>query len=88
MVTQDLAYEKGGGYVRCLTLFANVDPSFINDSNLNTKEEYGRHVTTINNQLPASMLKSLRWDSEIHELTKSLYRLEYKHGMKYDAINV
>ena len=83
-----MAYDKGGGFIRCLTLFANVDPAFLSDASLNTKEEYQRHVRTLNNKLPTSILKSIRWNSDIHEMTQSLYEIEYKYDLKYDAIKL
>ena len=85
VVSQDLAYDKGGGYIRCLTLFANVDRTSIEDGNPNTKEEYLQHVNTIN-QLPSSVVKTLHWNSDIHKMTEELYGLRYKYDFTYNAI--
>ncbi len=84
-MTQDLAYDKGGGYIRCLTLFANVDPAYIHNDNLNTMEEYRRHVKTMDHTLPSSIIKSLHWNSDIHKMTEKLYDLKYKYKLEYVA---
>ena len=83
VVTQDLAYDEGGGYIRCLTLFANVDPAHIHDENLNTMEEYRGHVQKMDDLLPSSILKSLHWNSDIHKMTETLYGLKYKYKLEY-----
>ena len=85
MVTQDLAYDKGGGFLRCLMLFANVDPTYIYNENINTAVEYRRMVETINDELPSSILRSLSWNSDIHAMTEKLYKLKYKSELKYIA---
>ena len=85
-MTQDLAYDKGGGYIRCLTLFSNVEPTSTEDGNPNTKDEYLRHVRTINHRLPSSIVKTLHWNSDIHKMTEELYGVQYKYEFTYKAI--
>ena len=83
--TQDLAYDKGGGFLRCLTLFANVDPK-PNSDNQNTREEYKHLVSIIDKRFSSSTLKSLHWTSEIHALTEKLYGFQYEYDLQYDAV--
>ena len=85
VVTQELAYDKGGGYIRCLTLFANIDPASALDETSVKKEKYRRHVSTINQRIPSSIIKSLHWNSEIHEMTEKLFGLQYKYELSYEA---
>ena len=85
ITTHDLAYDKGGGFLRCLTLFANVETK-ANMDNHNTKEEYKNLVSIIDQKFSNSTLKSLHWTSEMHELTEKLYGLKYKYDIRYDAV--
>ena len=84
--THDLAYEKGGGFLRCLTLFANVDPK-ANSDNQNTREEYKHLVSIIDQNFSSSTLKSLHRTWEIHALTDKLYGLQYKYDLRYNAVS-
>ena len=77
----DLAYDKGGGFLRCLTLFSNVDTKR-NMVNHNTREEYNYLVSIIDKKFSSSTLKSLHWTSEIHALTEKLYGLQYKCDLR------
>ena len=80
-----MAYDKGGGFLRCLTLFANVETK-VNMDNHNTKEEYKNLVSIIDQKFSNSTLKSLHWTSEMHELTEKLYGLKYKYDLRYDTV--
>ena len=80
-----MAYDKGGGFMRCLTLFANVETK-ANLDNHNTREEYKDLVSIIDQTFSNSTLKSLHWTSEIHELTEKLYGLKYEYDLRYDAV--
>ena len=77
----DLAYDKGGGFLRCLTLFSNVDTK-TNMDNHNTREEYKYLVSVIEQKFSYSTLKRLHWTSEIHALTEKLYGLQYKYDLR------
>ena len=85
VTTHDLAYDKGGGFMRCLTLFANVETR-TNAENYNTREEYKRLVSIIDQRFSNATLKTLHWTAEIHELTEKLYGLKYKYSLRYDAV--
>ena len=87
VTTHDLAYDKGGGFMRCLTLFANVDTK-ASKENINTIEEYKQLVSIIDQRFSNSTLKTLHWTSEIHELTEKLYGLQYKYELQYDAVSL
>ena len=71
--------------MRCLTLFANVEAK-ANMDNHNTKEEYKNLVSIIDQKFSNSTLKSLHWNSEMHELTEKLYGLKYQYDIRYDAV--
>ena len=71
--------------MRCLTLFANVETK-ANMDNHNTREEYKDLVSIIDQTFSNSTLKSLHWNSEMHELTEKLYGLKYEYDLRYDAV--
>ena len=71
--------------MRCLTLFANVETKNSND-NLNTSDEYKQLVSIIDQKFSISLLKTLHWTSDIHDLTEKLYGLKYKYQLQYDAV--
>ena len=71
--------------MRCLTLFANVETKNSND-NLNTSDEYKQLVSIIDQKFSNSLLKTLHWTSDIHDLTEKLYGLKYKYELHYDAV--
>ena len=93
--TQDLAYDKGGGFVRCLTLFTNVDVNPANiTSGINaldrmepdgTKEEYKSYVSKLEAVFSNTTLGSLHWTPSIHKLTENLYGMKYKYEIQYRA---
>ena len=87
VTTHDLAYDKGGGFMRCLTLFANVDIR-ANKENFKSGEEYKKLVSIIDQRFSNSTLKPLHWTSEIHDLTEKLYGLKYKYELQYDAVSI
>ena len=80
-----MAYEKGGGFLRCLTLFANVDIKAKID-NRNTRQEYNRLVSIINQKVSNSTIETLYWTKEIHEMTKKLYGLKYEYKLQFDEV--
>lgn len=71
--------------MRCLTLFANVKTKNSTD-NLNTSDEYKQLVSIIDQKFSNSLLKTLHWTSDIHDLTEKLYGLKYKYELKYDVV--
>ena len=80
-----MAYDKGGGFLRCLLLLANVETK-ANMDNHNTREEYKDLVSIIDQTFSNSTLKSLHWTSEMHELTEKLYGLKYEYDLRYEAV--
>ena len=86
VVTQELAYDKGGGYIRCLMLFTNMVPTSPDDKNSNTEYEYKKYVRTIGQTMPKSVMKTLHWDKDVHEMTRKLYGLSYKYDLSYKTV--
>ena len=87
VVTQDLAYDKGGGFIRCLTLFANVDTAFDQTGASKNQALYRQYAKNIKNALTSSELEALHWTTEIHEMTEELYGLQYDYEVTYGATN-
>ena len=87
VVTQDLAYDKGGGFIRCLTLFANVDTAFDQTGASKNQGLYRQYAKNIKNALTPSELETLHWTTEIHEMTEELYGLQYDYEVTYGATN-
>ena len=87
VVTQDLAYDKGGGFIRCLTLFANVDTASDQTGASTNQGLYRQYAKNIKNVLTPSELEALHWTTEIHEMTEELYGLQYDYEVTYGATN-
>lgn len=87
VVTQDLAYDKGGGFIRCLTLFANVDTAFDQTGASKHQGLYRQYAKNIKNALTPSELEALHWTTEIHEMTEELYGLQYDYEVTFRATN-
>ena len=87
VVTQDLAYDKGGGFIRCLTIFASVDTAFDQTGASKNQGLYRQYAKNIKNALTPSELEARHWITEIHEMTEELYGLQYDYQVTYGATN-
>ena len=80
-----LAYGKGGGFLRCLTLFANVDFD-LNANHKSGGKEYNHLVSIMNETFSPSILESLHWTPEVHQMTEKVYGLKYEYELQFNTV--
>ena len=67
---QELSYKHGGGFLRCLALFADISKDW--ETRNMSANSYVNAVKSINKYVPASMREFLHWETAIHEDTQDL----------------
>ena len=68
---QSLAYDNGGGYLRCLTLFADTE---FEDRKVVSSTDYAKLAEQLSAKLPKNILNKIHFSPDVHERTVEILR--------------